>query len=61
MSDFGNTILTELQGRRRPVTGTLLADLNGWPQSTTLWWLKKLEEAKLVKRPNGRKGGWLPA
>ena len=35
--------LRSYRGRRRPVTGTLLADWNGWPQSTTPGWREELE------------------
>ena len=59
MSTLGKCVLTELKRERRPMTGTLLADLNGWPETTVRYWLRRLEALGMVARPYGRRSGFV--
>lgn len=59
MNPFEKYILMQLKEAHRPMTGTLLAELNGRPQTTVRYYLRRLEQMQQVSRPYGRKGGWV--
>jgi hypothetical protein len=51
--------LKDLNCAAGPVKGSVLAELNGWPERTTRYWLRRLEETGLVTRPYGKRSGYL--
>lgn len=50
--------LKELNRDIGAVTARLLAELNGWSERSTRYWLARLEQAGMVVRPRGERSGW---
>ena len=49
--------LKEINQELGAVTGVLLAQLNGWSERSTRYWLRRMEELGLVAR-QGVRSGW---